>query len=74
MNNADHLFSLRFVYTIGAAAIIAIVASYCIFPTNNAAELKNMMRRLLLDMDDFIGYIVTVIKEQKNSLSNVNWF
>ena len=52
MDNADHLFSLRFVYTIGAA-IIAIVASYCIFPTNNAAELKNMMRRLL-DMDDFL--------------------
>lgn len=52
MNNADHLFSLRFIYTIGAA-IIAIVASYCIFPTNNEAELKNMMRRLL-DMDDFL--------------------
>ena len=52
MDNADHLFSLRFIYTIGAA-IIAIVASYCIFPTNNEAELKNMMRRLL-DMDDFL--------------------
>lgn len=46
MNNTDNLFMLRFVYMLGAA-VIAIVASYCIFPTNNAAELKNMMRRLL---------------------------
>ena len=52
MHDTTHLFTLRFIFTIGAA-LIAVFASYCIFPTNNAGELKNMMRRLL-DMDDFL--------------------
>lgn len=68
MNHVDHLFSLRFAYTIGAA-IIAILASYCIFPTNNAAELKNMMRRLL-DMDDYLLDILLQLSKgnQKQSI------
>mgnify|MGYP004535064931 CR=1 FL=1 len=51
-HSTEHLFTLRFVYTIGAA-LIAIVASYCILPTNHAAELKNMMQRLL-EIDLFL--------------------
>lgn len=47
---ADHLFTLRIIYTLGAA-LIAVIVSFFVLPTNHATELKNMMCRLL-DIDD----------------------